>query len=57
MSAHTQAAQPITALLAPELELVLQRFRLRAQRRAMWLRRIWSAEADLLDADSPAAEA
>jgi AAA+ superfamily predicted ATPase len=44
-------------MLAPELELVLLRFRLRAQRRAVWLRQTWSAEADLLDADSPAAEA
>jgi len=57
MSAQSQSVLPMAAQLAPEMELVLLRFRLRAQRRAMWLQRIWSQDADLLDADSPAAEA
>ena len=48
--------------LAPELELVLARFRLRAQRRAAWLYGLWQQPADdpapeLADDDAPAAEA
>jgi AAA+ superfamily predicted ATPase len=60
MTPQTQPlnAPPDSALsLSPELELVLLRFRLRAQRRAAWLRRAWSTEPDLFDADAPAAEA
>jgi hypothetical protein len=59
MSAQAQpviVAPDAALLLAPELELVLLEFRLRARRREAWLRNIWTAEADLLDADSPAAE-
>ncbi|HEX4274632.1 MAG TPA: ATP-binding protein [Bryobacteraceae bacterium] len=52
------ASSPV---LAPELELVLLEFRFRAQRRVTWLRQIRAAdgafEAELMDADSPAAEA
>jgi adenylate kinase family enzyme len=58
--------------MAPALDLVLQRFRLRARRRAAWLRHLWSEEAEpagrvavthgeadavLEDRDSPEAEA